>query len=156
MFSQRMLDMLCDDDAAIKVSKLPSNLTEVPRVHEKYEINSFCQTNPQYRANLKTLEIIANNRSGQAILNLNPGFFGGISEKAKAQVSVKDPFADILEKQPAWQNANKHGPGVVGYDLVNYSELYHPLSHHNVTCANERLNQLPSDLLKAQTQTQLV
>ena len=42
MFSQKMLDMLCDDDAAIKVSKLPSNLTEVPKVHEKYEINSFC------------------------------------------------------------------------------------------------------------------
>ena len=46
MFSQKMLDMLCDDDAAITVSKLPSNLTEVPRVHEKYEINSFCKTNP--------------------------------------------------------------------------------------------------------------
>ena len=57
MFSQRMLDMLCDDDAAIKVSKLPSNLTEVPKVHEKYEINSFCRTNPQYKANLKTMEI---------------------------------------------------------------------------------------------------
>ena len=78
-----MLEMLCDDDAAIKVSKLPSNLTEVPRVHEKYEINSFCQTNAQYKANLKTIEIISNNKSGQAILNLNPGFFGGISEAAK-------------------------------------------------------------------------
>ena len=53
-----------DDDAAIKVSKMPSNLIEVPKVHEKYEINSFCRTNPQYKANLKTLEIISNNRSG--------------------------------------------------------------------------------------------
>ena len=53
-----MLDMLTDDDAAIKVSKMPSNLIEVPKVHEKYEINSFCRTNPQYKANLKTLEII--------------------------------------------------------------------------------------------------
>ena len=97
-----MLDMLCDDDAAIKVSKLPSNLTEVPKVHEKYEINSFCRTNPQYKANLKTMEIISNNRSGQAILNLNPGFFGGVSEKAKEPVTLKDPYADILEKQTAW------------------------------------------------------
>ena len=97
-FSQKMLDMLCDDDAAIKVSKLPSNLTEVPRVHEKYEINAFCATNPQYRANLKTIEIISNNRSGQAILNLNPGLFGGTSEKAKQPVELKDPYADILDK----------------------------------------------------------
>ena len=94
-----MLDMLCDDDAAIKVSKLPSNLTDVPKVHEKYEINSFCATNPQYKANLKTMEIISNNRSGQAILNLNPGFFGGVSEAhAKAQAELKDPYADILDK----------------------------------------------------------
>jgi hypothetical protein len=64
MYSQKMLEMLCDDDAAIKVSKLPSNLTEVPRVHEKYEINSFCHTNAQYKANLKTMEIISNNKSG--------------------------------------------------------------------------------------------
>ena len=97
-----MLDMLTDDDAAIKVSKMPSNLIEVPKVHEKYEINSFCRTNPQYKANLKTLEIISNNRSGQAILNLNPGFFGGISEQAKQPVELKDPYADILEKQTNW------------------------------------------------------
>lgn len=102
MYSQKMLDMLCDDDVAIKVSKLPSNLTEVPKVHEKYEINSFCQTNPQYRANLKTIEIISNNKSGQAILNLNPGFFGGASEKAKQPVDLKDPYADILDKQVTW------------------------------------------------------
>mmetsp|Transcript_36914 Transcript_36914/g.48515 ORF Transcript_36914/g.48515 Transcript_36914/m.48515 type:complete len:207 (+) Transcript_36914:132-752(+) len=140
VFSQKMLDMLCDDDAAIKVSKLPSNLTEVPKVHEKYEINSFCQTNPQYRANLKTMEIISNNRSGQAILNLNPGLFGGISEKAKQPVDLKDPYADILEKQPTWQNVNKIGPAAGGMDLINYSELYHPLSHHNVSCGNERTN----------------
>ena len=97
-----MLDMLTDDDAAIKVSKMPSNLIEVPKVHEKYEINSFCRTNPQYKANLKTLEIISNNRSGQGILNLNPGFFGGVSEKAKVPVELKDPYADILEKQTNW------------------------------------------------------
>lgn len=91
-----MLDQLCDEDAAIKVSKLPSNLTEVPRVNEKYEINSFCRTNPQYRANLKTIELITNNNSGAAILNLNAGFFGGISEQAKSKVPLKDPFSDIL------------------------------------------------------------
>ena len=147
MFSQKMLDMLCDDDAAITVSKLPSNLTEVPKVHEKYEINSFCQTNPQYKSNLKTLEIISNNRSGQAILNLNPGFFGGVSEQAKQNVPVKDPYADILDKQPAWQNVNKFGPAAGGMDLINYSELYHPLSHHNVACGNDQMHQMPSDLL---------
>ena len=147
MFSQKMLDMLCDDDAAITVSKLPSNLTEVPKVHEKYEINSFCQTNPQYKSNLKTLEIISNNQSGQAILNLNPGFFGGVSEQAKQNVPVKDPYADILDKQPAWQNVNKFGPAAGGMDLINYSELYHPLSHHNVACGNDQMHQMPSDLL---------
>ena len=151
-----MLDMLCDDDAAIKVSKLPSNLTEVPKVHEKYEINSFCATNPQYRANLKTLEIISNNRSGQAILNLNPGFFGGISEKAKDPVDLKDPYADILEKQTNWQNVNKFGPAAGGIDLISYSELYHPLSHHNVACGNDRMHQMPSDLARVQAQSKLV
>ena len=151
-----MLDMLCDDDAAIKVSKLPSNLTEVPKVHEKYEINSFCKTNPQYRSNLKTMEIISNNRSGAAILNLNPGFFGGISEKAKESVTLKDPYADILEKQPAWSNANKIGSAVGGVDLVNYSELYHPMSHHNVACGNDKPHEMPSNLLTGQAKVELV
>lgn len=71
-------------------------------------------------------------------MNLNPGFFGGASEKAKQPVDLKDPYADILEKQTAWQNVNKIGPVAGGIDLVNYSEIYHPLSHHNVACGNDR------------------
>ena len=95
-YTQNMLNQLYDDDAAIKVATLPSNLTEIPRVHEKYEMNAFLRTNPQYQANLKTLEIIKNNRSGQAILNLNPGFFGSASEKAQIPVTLKDPYSDLL------------------------------------------------------------
>ena len=108
-YSQRLLDQLYDEDVAIKVSKNPSNLTEVPRVHEKYEINSFYRVNPQYRANLKTMEIISNAKNNQAVLNLNAGLFGGVSERAKQPVPLKDPFSDILEKQPAWSNVNKQG-----------------------------------------------
>ena len=80
-------------------------------------------------------------------MNLNPGFFGGVSEQAKQKVPVKDPYADILDKQPAWQNVNKFGPTAGGIDLINYSELYHPLSHHNVACGNDQMHQMPSDLL---------
>lgn len=44
IYSQNMLEQLCDDNAGITVSKMPSNLTEIPKVHEKYEIASFCKT----------------------------------------------------------------------------------------------------------------
>lgn len=64
-YSKNILNTLTDQNAAIKVSKNPSNLVEVPRVHEKYEINSFTNSNPQYKQNLKTIEIINNNASGQ-------------------------------------------------------------------------------------------
>ena len=45
-YSKNILNTLTDQNAAIKVSKNPSNLVEVPRVHEKYEINSFTKSNP--------------------------------------------------------------------------------------------------------------
>lgn len=80
------------------MSKNPSNLVEVPRVAEKYEINSFCRESAQYSQNLKTLEIIRNQESGQAILNLNPGFFGGSSELAAKEVPLRDTFADLLSR----------------------------------------------------------
>ena len=82
VLTQGMIDALTDDNVGIKAARLPSNLTEVPRVHEKYESQSFCQSSAQYRNNLKTLEIIRNAQNGQPILNSNPGIFGGISEKA--------------------------------------------------------------------------
>jgi len=72
-------------------------LVEVPRVHEKYEIQSL-KANPQYMANLKTIEIVKNSQSGCDILNLNAGFFGGTSQKAQNPVSLKEPFNSILEQ----------------------------------------------------------
>ena len=81
---------------------MPSNLTDIPRVSEKYEMNSFnnasVRENAQYRANLKTMEILKNNESGDAILNFNPGFFGGVSASAQNPVELRDPYADILSK----------------------------------------------------------
>lgn len=104
-----MLDQLCDENAGITASRLPSNLKEIPRVSEKYEMNSFFLSNAQYRANLKTIEILKNSESGQGILNMNPGFFSGVSERANEEIKLKDPFSDILEKQNTWQSANKIG-----------------------------------------------
>jgi hypothetical protein len=92
------LNTLTDGNQSIKVSKNPSNLTEVPRVAEKYEINSFCRESAQYSQNLKTLEIIRNQQSGQPILNLNAGFFGGSSELAAKDVPLHDTFADVLAR----------------------------------------------------------
>jgi len=70
---------------------MPSNLTEIPRVSEKYEMQSFAFSE-EIRNNLKTMELLQNNISGQSCLNFNPGFFGGISTAAQTPVSVKDPF----------------------------------------------------------------
>ena len=95
-YTQNMLNQLFDEDCAIKVATMPSNLTEIPRVHEKYEMSGFMKGGPQYQANLKTVEILRNNGSGQAILNLNPGFFGTASEKAQVEVPLKDPYSDLL------------------------------------------------------------
>lgn len=36
-----------------------------------------------------------------------------------------------------------------GVDLVNYSELYHPMSLHNVACNKDRLMQTPSEVAEA-------
>ena len=41
-------------------------------------------------------------------------------------------------------------------DLVNYSELYHPLSHHNVACGNDKAHTMPTDLLTSQNKAELV
>lgn len=57
-FTQNMLDHVFDDNATIKVSKMPSSLVEVPRINEKYEISSFQMKHP---ANLKGCEIYMNN-----------------------------------------------------------------------------------------------
>lgn len=41
-------------------------------------------------------------------------------------------------------------------DLVNYSELHHPMSHHNVAIGNTRVNVLPTDLSQAGAAAELV
>lgn len=52
-----MLNQFYDDNATIKVSVMPSNLVEVPKVNEKYEVSSFFSKPypPQYIDNLRTL-----------------------------------------------------------------------------------------------------
>lgn len=46
IFTNNMLNHLYDDNTTIKVSRLPSNLVEVPKVNEKYEIKSFFGPSP--------------------------------------------------------------------------------------------------------------
>jgi hypothetical protein len=69
---------------------------------------------------------------------------------------LKDSFGDILEKQTMWQNSNKFGAVAGGVDLINYSELYHPLSHHNVSIGNDRQHTFPTDLVEAKADQTLV
>lgn len=125
-YSQNLLNQLCDDNEGILASKQPSSLLEVPRVNEKYEINSF-----RAGDNLKTKEMLRNFELGQPILNYNCGFFGGTSLQSQSNVVLKDSFGDLLKEQHKWQNQNKIGSVATGIDLVNYSELYHPFSLHN-------------------------
>jgi hypothetical protein len=54
-----------------------------------------------------------------------------------------------------WQNRNRVGGAAGGVDLVNYSELHHPLSHHNVTVGNDRLYTFPTDLAEVRTDVRL-
>jgi len=66
MYSMNMLNQLCDDNHGIKVSVMPSSLTQVPRVSEKYELKAFSfnldgPSNLKDRSNLKTMELIRNN-----------------------------------------------------------------------------------------------
>ena len=82
-----MLNQFYDDNAAIKVSKMPSNLVDVPRINEKYEISSHLTS----RDNLKTVEL-AKNLSRDPILNLNPSFYQrSYGQSANDQA---DPFSD--------------------------------------------------------------
>jgi hypothetical protein len=69
---------------------------EVPKVHEKYEINSMSNMDPQYRQNLKTIEMLKNNANGLGVLNYNAGFFGGASAQAQKNVKLPDSFANLL------------------------------------------------------------
>lgn len=48
------------------------------------------------------------------------------------------------------------GGGVGGVDLVNYTEMHHPMSHHNVACGKDQPNIFPTDLEKARKEAKLV
>lgn len=73
-----MLNQFYDDNSAIKVTKMPSNLVEVPKVNEKYEITTFYSQNNNstapYLKDLKTLNV-HNNNIKDPINNLNPTFY---------------------------------------------------------------------------------
>ncbi len=73
-FTNNMLNQLYDDNASIKVSKMPSNLVEVPRVNEKYEIASFFGQSAQFKENLRTMTLIQNMQK-DPLMNLNPSFY---------------------------------------------------------------------------------
>lgn len=55
-----------------------------------------------------------------------------------------------------WQNRNKFGATAGGVELVNYSELHHPMSLHNISIGNDRLNVFPTDLVGARTNSKLI
>jgi hypothetical protein len=88
-------------------------------------------SDPYLRSNLKSVEMLNNQANGSGVLNFNAGFFGGTSALAQEPVQLKDSFGHLLSQQHTWQNVNKVGPVAGGFDLVNYSELYHPNSFHN-------------------------
>ena len=118
-----MLNQFYDDNAAIKVSKMPSNLVDVPRINEKYEISSHLTS----RDNLKTVEL-AKNLSRDPILNLNPSFYQrSYGQSANDQA---DPFSDAykrtLEYKPSQSNAFVK-------DFIYRTDFDHPLSFHNQT-----------------------
>ena len=54
-----------------------------------------------------------------------------------------------------WQNGNKLGT-TGSIDLVNYSELHHPLSHHNVATCNSVQHTFPTELVGTRANTKLV
>ena len=73
-------------------------------------------------------------------------------------VPLKDPYSDMLQKQTDWQNANRVGTGLGGgIDLISYTELHHPMSHHNVATGHDHLkNTFPTDLENARKKAELV
>lgn len=40
--------------------------------------------------------------------------------------------------------------------MVNYSELHHPLSHHNIAIGNDRQHTFPTDLVGTRAETRMV
>ena len=55
-----------------------------------------------------------------------------------------------------WQNRNKIGAAVGGVDLINYSELDHPMSHHSIACGRDKLVVFPTDLVGARTNVEFI
>lgn len=92
-----MINQVYDNSAGIRVAKMPSNLIEIPRVNEKYEVKSFATANPQYQQNLRTMDLINNKVTGQNIpANLNPGFYGGVGLDQKPV--LQDTYEDLLKR----------------------------------------------------------
>jgi len=55
-----------------------------------------------------------------------------------------------------WQNRNKFGATAGGVELVNYSELHHPMSLHNISIGNVKLTVFPTNLVGARTDSKLI
>ncbi|CDW81926.1 UNKNOWN [Stylonychia lemnae] len=133
-FTRDMLNQFYDDNATIKVSKMPSNLVEVPRVNEKYEISSFfSQPYPQqYLDNLRTLGMM-DNKSKDPILNLNPTFYTNSlqSNQTQSQLRSLDPYNDIFNKQKDYHTTTQQNAYIK--DFIYRTDFDHPLSFHNQT-----------------------
>eukprot|EP00347_Sterkiella_histriomuscorum_P012914 403366738 len=128
VFTNNMLNQYYDDNASIKVSKMPSNLVEVPRVNEKYEIKSFFGgSHPTYQVDgLKTMQMM-NNQGKDPILNLNPSFFGKQSQDNK----TSDPYSEIYKLQKDYQPSTQANAYLK--DFIYRTDFDHPLSFHNQT-----------------------
>jgi len=75
IITQNMIDHLFDDNSTIKSSKLPSNLVEIPKVNEKYEISSFYGSHPTFNQILATNKLLKNLNSDNEYQNVNAMFF---------------------------------------------------------------------------------
>ena len=118
-----MLNQFYDDNAAIRVSKMPSNLVEVPRINEKYEISSHLTS----RDNLKTVAL-AKNFSRDPILNLNPSFYQ--RTQASGANDMADPYSEAFRRTQEYQQSQKNG---FVKDFIYRTDFDHPLSYHNQT-----------------------
>ena len=118
-----MLNQFYDDNAAIRVSKMPSNLVDVPRINEKYEISRNITSNDD----LKTVGL-AKNLSRDPILNLNPSFYQRNQNLTSSQ-QLSDPYVEAFRKTQEYLQSDK---GLVK-DFIYRSDFDHPLSVHNQT-----------------------
>ena len=121
-----MLQQAYDDNATIRVCKLPSVLVEVPWISERYETQSYSQG--VAGKDLRVLQIVENKVSGQPVLNLNCAFFGAQKEGTAVPDAHAETFARQKDFNATAAERNKYIKG-----LVYHTDMDHPLSFHHQT-----------------------